>query len=483
MTAATPGPCDAGVAIATAGAMTEARTPHPQATLAATILGSSVAFIDGSVVNVALPAMASDLGAGPAGLSWIVNAYLLPLGALTLLGGGAGDHFGRRRLFQIGLAVFLAASALCTVAPSLDWLLGGRALQGVGAALLLPNSLGVLGAAFSGEARGRAVGTWAAVGAIAGALGPLLGGWLVDTTGWRMIFALNLPVGAAAGWLAWRYVTESRGDSGESLDWAGALMATVALGMLTWALTAATETAALSGFPAAALVGGFVLLGLFLWHEGRRGDGAMMPLALFGTATFAGLTILTFFLYAALSGLLVLLPFLLIRVEGYTAVAAGAALLPLPVLIGLGSRLMGRLAERLGGRPLLTGGALTVAVGFALYLRVGNGRIDYWTDLLPAILVGAIGMAICVAPLTTAVMSSVDPKHVGTASGFNSAVARIGGLIATALLGSVFAEQGATDDFLAAFRAAAWVGAGLAALAGLSAFLLISPASAPDDAS
>jgi EmrB/QacA subfamily drug resistance transporter len=343
MTSATPAPCDGAVAAATA---CKTATSHTAATLAATILGSSVAFIDGSVVNVALPALASDLGAGPAELAWSINAYLLPLGALTLFGGAAGDHFGRRRLFLLGMAIFLASSVLCAMSPSVAWLLIGRALQGIGAACLMPNSLAILGAAFDGEARGRAIGTWAAVGAIAGTVGPLIGGWLVDTLGWRAIFLLNLPVGAAAAWLAWRYVTESSDrDIAAPLDWTGATAATLGLGLLTWSLTAATEPASLA-LVALSAVAGFALLVAFLRVEAKLGNGAMMPLTLFATSTFAGLTILTFFLYAALGGLFVLLPFLLIRVAKYSAIEAGAALLPLPLLIGLGSRMMGRSPRR-----------------------------------------------------------------------------------------------------------------------------------------
>jgi EmrB/QacA subfamily drug resistance transporter len=471
MSSATPAPCDALAAQAAA----HQATPHPRATLAATILGSSVAFIDGSVVNVALPALARDLGAGPAGLAWAINAYLLPLGALILLGGAAGDRFGRRRLFLAGLAIFLIASLFCAAAPSLAAFLAGRALQGVGAACLMPNSLAILGAAFTGEARGRAIGTWAAAGAIAGALGPRGGGGRGDAAGWRTIFLLNLPVGAGAAWLARIYVAESHDQAhGAALDWRGAATATLGLGLVTWALTAAAEPGASSIL---AVAGGFglALLGGFLWIEARAGTNAMMPVGMFATASFAGVTILTFFLYAALGGLLVLLPFLLIRIEGWSAVAAGAALLPLPAVIGLGSRAMGQVAAKIGGRLPLALGAATVALGFALFLRVGETGLDYWTDVLPATLVVALGMGLSVAPLTTTVMSSVDADHVGAASGFNSAVARIGGLIATALLGFVFAEAASAESFVAGFRVAAIVGAVSAGVAAIAAFVLIAP--------
>jgi EmrB/QacA subfamily drug resistance transporter len=442
-------------------------------TLVASILASSLAFVDGSVVNVALPAIGTDLRADASGLQWIVNAYLLPLSGLLLLGGAAGDKFGRRRLFLFGIALFAVASALCAFAPSLPLLLAGRALQGVASAMLMPNSLALLGAAFAGEERGRAIGTWAAAGAIAGAVGPLLGGWLVESVGWRAIFLINLPLCAGAMWLGWRYVNESREEGGAPLDWLGVAVATVALGALTWGLTV------LSG-EVGGLAGGWAMTGLgltavllFVLIERRRGERAIMPLAMFGTSSFVGLTLLTFFLYAALGGLLVLLPYLLIELLDYSPVAAGAALLPLPVVIGLASRPLGALAARTGPRLPLTIGPLIVAAGFALATRIGPDS-SYWSSILPAVLVIAIGMAGAVAPLTTAVMASVDGDHVGTANGFNSAVARTGGLIATALLGSVLAANGAA--LADAFDSAALVAAGAAAVAGIAALLLLRPA-------
>ena len=470
MTALLAGPCDRGVATA---ARAEVH-PHPRATLAATILGSSIAFIDGSVVNVALPALGHDFGASAAGLVWTINAYLLPLGALILIGGGAGDHFGRRRLFMIGLATFTVASIACATAPTLAWLMGGRAVQGLGAALLMPNSLAILGATFTGATRGRAIGTWAATGALAGALGPLAGGWLVDTIGWRMVFLLNLPIAAAAGYLAWAYVAETRdGNQASPLDWAGAALATAGLGSLTWALTAASGVgASLSVISIAAAAGTFLLLS-FIWVESRLGDRAIMPLSMFATRAFAGLTLLTLFLYGSLGGLVVLLPFMLIKLANWSAVAAGAALLPIPLLIGLGSPLMGGITGKFGGRWPLAIGSGIVALGMALYARAGPGSIDYWRDILPATVFVGLGLAVSVAPLTTTVMASVEPDHVGTASGFNSAVARIAGLVATALLGFVFALQGSAEAFAAGFRVAAVVGSVSAAVAAGCAMMLI----------
>lgn len=370
---------------------------NPRATLAATILGSSLAFIDGSVVNVALPALAHDLQVDPANLSWAINAYLLPLGALILLGGALGDHFGRRRLFQIGLSTFTLASVVCAAAPSFPWLLAARALQGFGAALLMPNSLAILGG-FTGEARGRAIGTWAAAGALAGALGPVAGGWIVDMAGWRIIFLINVPIAAGAGYLAWKYVEERQAVRPAPLDVAGAALATTALGLLTWALAMASESAAPRAWVWSATLAGLVLLGAFLRHEGRLGDRALMPFALFTAPTFVGLTLLTLFLYGSLGGLIVLLPFFLIKIENWFAIAAGAALLPVPLLIGLVSRLMGRIASRRGPRLPLAWGCGAVAVGLALYGRIDAHGMGYWKDIFPPTLLVAVGMGACVAP-------------------------------------------------------------------------------------
>lgn len=467
MTGALAGPCDGGIAASQTCPTERGRNW----TLAASILASSLAFIDGSVVNVALPAIGADLGGGATGLQWVVNAYLLPLSALLLLGGAAGDRFGRKRLFLAGIALFALASMLCAFAPNLPLLLGGRALQGIGAAMLMPNSLALLGSAFSGDARGRAIGTWAAAGAIAGAIGPLIGGGLIDTVGWRWIFAINLPLAAGALWIGWRHVEDSRDDTDKPLDWLGVAAATAGLGLLTWGLTVLSgEAGANTAAAWAATGGGVAALVAFVLVERQRQDRAIMPLAMFGTKSFAGLTLLTFFLYAALGGLFVLLPFVLIELRGYTPVEAGAALLPLPAVIGVASRGMGAVAARIGPRLPLTIGPLVVAAGFVLATRI-TGEGSYWTTVLPAMLVIAVGLAGAVAPLTTAVMASVDGDHVGTANGFNSAVARTGGLIATALVGSVLAAKGAA--LAAAFDVAAFAFAGAAGLAGIAALFLL----------
>jgi len=442
---------------------------HPNWTLVTCILASSLAFIDGSVVNVALPAIGRSLGGGAADLQWTMNAYTLPLSALLLLGGAAGDHYGRRRFLLLGIGLFLLASVGCALAPGVRMLLAARALQGLGAAILLPNSLAILSHTFAGPARGRAVGTWASVSAISAAIGPPVGGWLISTVGWRAIFYINLPFGMAAILVALLAVRES-GEGKRALDWRGASLATLALFGLTWALTLWSSTHQMSVGSWIGLAGGLAALGLFVRVEYAQDDKAMMPLNLFGSRAFGGLTLVTFLLYAAMGGLILLLPYVLIVGGGYSPLTAGAALLPFSILIGGGSRLMGRLAETIGPRWPLTIGPLVCGAGFALMVRL-DPHGSFWTSVLPGMAVMALGMAGAVAPLTTAVLSSVDDAFTGTASGFNSAIARTGGLIATALAGAVMRQSG--PALVNAFHDAALVGAALAIAAGLTAFLTL----------
>jgi EmrB/QacA subfamily drug resistance transporter len=453
-------------------------TKYPTLTLVACILASSLAFIDGSVTNVALPAIGKDLHATPAELQWTINAYLLPLSALLLMGGAAGDHFGRKRLLIGGVALFTLSSIACALASDLTLLLAARVVQGVGAAILLPNSLATLGGAFTGEARGKAIGTWAASSAIAGAVGPPLGGWLVDSIGWRSIFFVNLPLGLLAILIAWRFVKESA-DGKQPLDWPGAISATLALGALTWALTLWSSHRAFDTQSAIGIAAGLALIALFLWIEHHRGNRAMMPFAMFGSRAFAGLTLLTFTLYGALGGLLLLMPYVLIQAGGYTALQAGFALLPMPLGMGLASRIMGPLTVRVGPRIPLSIGPLIVGAGFVAFLMIDE-HAGYWTAVFPGMLLIAAGMSCVAAPLTTAVLASVDDRHTGTASGFNSAIARTGGLIATAIAGAVIAAAGAA--LIAAFHFASIVGAVLAAISGVVAWLTlggINPAKQP----
>jgi EmrB/QacA subfamily drug resistance transporter len=443
---------------------------HPRLVLAATIFASSLSFVDGSVMNVGLPAIGQSFASDAAGLQWVINAYLLPLSALILLGGAAGDRFGRRLLLLAGILLFALASILCALAPGLEWLWAGRALQGIGAAMLLPNSLAILGASFSGEARGRAIGIWAAAGAAAGAVGPLIGGWLIDTIGWRSIFAINLPAAGAALLLALRYIDDDRNADHVALDVIGGALATIALAALTWGLTRASGPHGPDVISAAAIVAGLGLLMVFALHERRERERAMMPLAMFVSCDFIGLSLLTFLLYGALGAIMVLLPYQLIEAAGFSATAAGAALLPFPMVIALASPLIGRLAARIGARLPLTIGPAIVACGFLLAMRI-DGTPNYWTAVLPAMLVISLGMAAAVAPLTAAVLASVDERHTGVASGFNSAVARTGGLIATASLGAVLAAHGTA--LTASFRVAMLIGGIAALVAGASAFALL----------
>jgi EmrB/QacA subfamily drug resistance transporter len=454
--------CDRGQAEALQGTS----VAHPKWTITATMLASSLAFIDGSVTNVALPAIGRELGGSATSLPWVINAYLLPLSALLLFGGAAGDHFGRKRALILGIVLFTLASVGCALAPDLTLLFGARAIQGIGAAILMPNSLGILGSSFEDEERGRAVGTWAAAGAIASAIGPPLGGWLVDSVGWRAIFYLNMPVAGAAIIIAWRYVEESA-EGKERIDWLGAILATVALGALTWALTLWSSRHAASPETWAGLGVGGVMLLLFILTERRLGDRAMMPLALFASRPFVGLTLLTLLLYGALGGLLVLLPYLLIVGGQYSSTQAGFALLPFSIVIGTVSRYAGRMAERVGARWPLTLGPIVTGAGFLLMVRA-DPAANYWTSILPGITVIALGMAGAVAPLTTAVLSSVDDRHTGTASGFNSAIARTGGLVTTAVAGAVISVSG--TQLTGAFHAAAIVAAVMAVTAGVIAF-------------
>ncbi len=443
---------------------------HPRLVLVTCILASSLAFVDGTVVNVGLPAIGRSLGGDAAGLQWVINAYLLPLSALLLLGGALGDRFGRRRLLNFGVILFGLGSAGCAASPGLAGLLAARAVQGVGAALLLPNSLAILGGTFQGEAKGRAVGAWAAASAITGAVGPVLGGWLIDAVGWRAIFLINLPLAIAAVALALATVRDPPAEKDpQPPDWLGAGLATLALGGLVMGLTEGTGPAGWTVQAFAAIGAGLCFTAGFLWNEIRLGDRAMTPPALFGSATLMGLNLLTFLLYGALSGLLVLIPFVLIETARYPAATAGAALLPFPLLMAIGAPLSGQLAGRLGSRYLLAGGSFCVAIAFLLALRIAGG--DYWTEVLPCLVVFAVGMAGVAAPLTTAVLSAVDARHTGAASGLNSALARTGGLVAVALLGVVLAQRG--HALLAPFHGAMAVGAAAAAGSSLIALLMI----------
>jgi len=436
------------------------------------VAASSLSFIDGSILNVALPAIRNGTGAGAAEVQWVVNIYTLPLAALILLGGALGDHQGRRRWLVIGTALFGVGSLVCALSGSLEPLLAGRVLQGIGAGLLLPNSLALLNGVYEGEARGRAIGIWAAAGAIAAAIAPLVGGWLVDNVGWESIFYINIPLVAAAILIALTRVEEVKEPGQGRLDVAGAALVTVGLGVATYGLTLWSQEFILTPFTTAAIVVAVALLIGFLLWEKHLGNTAMIPLALFAeNRCFSALNLMTFLLYGAFGGSLLLIPYVLIEAGGYSPVQAGLSLLPLSVLLGAASPLMGKLAVRFGPRVPLTVGPIIVALGLLLATRIASDQ-SYWTHAFPGILVMAIGMALAVAPLTSTVLASVEKHRTGLASGFNSAVARVGGLIAVALMGAVLANEG--EAMLAPFAISLVIMGIVAALSGFIAFVGLS---------
>jgi EmrB/QacA subfamily drug resistance transporter len=402
----------------------------PRWLLVGTILGSGAVFVEGSVTIVALPAIARDFHLGIDGLQWVLNAYLLPLSALMLLGGALGDRYSRRRVFALGLVGFSVASIGCAIAPNLPLLLVARVLQGAAGALVVPNSLALLETAYHGEARGAAIGHWAAWSAVSGALGPLIGGWLVDSTSWRWVFVCIAPL-ALAAMVA---VGADRGgaEAGEKrpVDYVGAALVTLGLGGLVGALTIAADAGLTNARVLASGGAGLACLASFLVLE-RRTESPILPLDVFRVRKFVGVNAATLAVYAALNGLFFLLMLQLQTTMGYSALAAGASLLPVNGLMLLLSPIAGRMASRIGARVLMVVGSLVAAVGILLFARV-KPDVPYVTSVLPATLVFGIGLSCFVAPLTSVALNALGETRAGLASGVNNAVARIAGLLGVA---------------------------------------------------
>ncbi|MGX6604384.1 DHA2 family efflux MFS transporter permease subunit [Micromonosporaceae bacterium Da 78-11] len=409
------------------------RSPAGRWVLLATVLGSSLAFIDSTVVNIALPAIGRDLGSDAAGLQWTINGYALSLAALILLGGSLGDRYGRKRVFLIGIGWFALASLLCGLAPNVETLIAARVLQGIGGALLTPGALAILEASFVREDRAKAIGAWSGLGGVGGALGPFLGGWLVEIGSWRYIFLINVPLALLVMWVAARHVPESRNPAAaRRFDVTGVLTGAVGLGGLTYGFTAWPAHG--PGHPTVLLSLAVGVLGLaaFVLAE-RRSAHPMLPLEIFRTRAFSGANLVTFLVYAANGGVFFLFVVNLQVVAGYTPLTSGIALLPVTVLMLLLSARAGALGQRIGPRIPMTVGPLVCAVALVLMSMIGE-RASYWTQVLPAVIIFGLGLSLLVAPLTATALGSLDDAYAGIASGVNNAVARAAGLLAVAIL-------------------------------------------------
>ncbi len=449
------------------------RSARGRGVLLATIAGSGVAFLDQTVVNVALATLQTELGAELSQLQWTVDAYLLFLGSLLLVGGSLGDRHGRRRLFVIGLIWFALASVLCGLAPNADLLIAARALQGIGAALLTPVSLALVRASFRTEDRGAAIGAWAGLSGVSTALGPLVGGWLIDAGSWRYIFFLNLPLAAIGVWSALRFVPESRDESAPpTTDVPGAVLATAGLGGIVYALIEGPR-AGWDGVSIGAAAIGVAAFTAFLLVERRRRH-PMLPLDVFGSLQFSGANLTTLAVYFALGGAFFLVVLQLQKVLGYSALEAGAALTPITLLLLVLSPLAGKVGAKLGQRGPMTAGPLVAAIGLGLLTRAVEGA-SWTTGVLPGIVVFGVGLGFTVAPLTTAVFDGAAPERAGVASGVNNAVARIAGLLAVALLpwAAGIPADDSEEAFSAGYVRAMWICAGLAVLGAACAFFTI----------
>jgi EmrB/QacA subfamily drug resistance transporter len=458
--------------------------------LAIAVLGSGMTFLDGTVVNVALPHIGHDLNASTSTLQWVLDGYLLTLASLILLGGSLGDRYGRRRVFVAGTVLFTAASLLCALAPSAGALVGARMLQGIGGALLTPGSLSMIEATFLAADRARAIGAWSGLGGVAAALGPLVGGYLVGAVSWRAIFFINLPLGLFVVLMAPRHVPETRDSAAHArLDVIGAALAALALAGITYALIDGPAHGASGSIVAIAVVGVAGLVAFLLWE--RRTAGPMMPLTMFASRQFSAANAVTFVVYAALGGVLFMFVAFLQIGLGYAPVASGAASLPITALMLTLSARAGALAQRIGPRIPLTLGPLVIAAGLLAMTRIDPGD-SYVTAVLPALVVFGLGLTLVVAPVTATVLAAADARHAGIASGINNAVSRVGGLLAVAVLpvvaglqGHRFYEPGAmTHGFHVAMTACAALAAagGVLAWATIRSDLLPGSAAPPSSA-
>jgi EmrB/QacA subfamily drug resistance transporter len=452
------------------------KSPAGRWVLLATILGSGIAFLDATVVNVALPTIGRELNAGLASLQWTVNAYTLTLAGFLLLGGSLGDRYGRRRIFVVGVIWFAAASLLCALAPNVGMLIFARALQGVGGALLTPGSLAIIEASFHPDDRSTAIGAWSGLAGVTTALGPFLGGWLVEAVSWRAVFLINLPLAALVVWISLRHVPESYdpGAAGK-LDLAGVALGALGLAGVTYALTEGAGMGWTSPLILFTGIAGALALAAFVVVE-RIASNPMLPLDLFSSRQFTAANLVTLLVYAALGGSFFLLPIELQRVAGYSPLESGVALVPITVVLLLLSARAGRLAQRVGPRLPMSAGPLLAAVGLALLAPVGTDA-NYFTDVLPGVLVFSLGLSLTVAPLTATVLAAAPPEHAGVASAVNNDVARVAGLLAVAVLPVAAGISGADaldpDVFADGFRVAMLLAAALCALGGLIAFATI----------